>query len=363
LWAESYERDLKDVLMLQSELAQTIAREIQVAVTAAETSRLAEAGQVNPPAYEAYLQGRFHWYKFTPQDIERAAEYFELALERDPDFALAHAGISTIWTSRTALGATPTSESGPRAKAAALRAIELDETLAEAHDALGQVKAWMDWDWAGAEAEFLRAIELNPSAVDVRAFYSLFLTAMGRSDEGLAQIERALELDPLNSLFQGFHGLQLAFMGRYDDAITQLQKTLQAAPNLSPAHRGLWASWYKKQMFEEALAAGKASYAALGDQEVVAAMESGSREGGYQGAMLRAAETLAARSRQTYVKPSSIAALYDDAGRTELALEWLEKAVEERDLDMINLRVLPYSDALRDDPRFRGMLRRMNLPE
>jgi TolB-like protein/Tfp pilus assembly protein PilF len=362
LWAESYQRELRDVLALQSEVAQAIANEIRVTLTPEEQARLASARPVNPEAYEAYLKGRFHWYKITtPQDMETALEYFKLALEKDPDYALAYVGIGYVWGGRIALGVVPPREAWPKAKAAALKAMELDETLAEAHDILATVLTWFEWDWPGAEAEFQRAIELNPNYANARVFYSIFLTSIGRPQEGRAQIERALELDPLNSFFRGVYGVELMFMRQYDDAIAQVRKAHGTEPH--PHVYALWVAFHQKRMYEEAVAEAKKYFAVLGHSEVAEALARGYAQGGYAGAMRRAAETLAARPKLSYVLPTQVAALYAHAGEKERALDWLEKAYQERDMYMVYLSVDPTWDSLRDDPRFQSLLRRMNFPE
>ena len=248
----------------------------------------------------------------------------------------------------------------PRAKAAALTALELDSTLAEAQFVLAGVRTWGDWDWEGGEAAFRRAIALKPNYGEARAYYSDFLTFMRRPEEARVQIERALELDPLNSLFQGLYGLHLMWERRYDDAIVQYRNALRTAPNFRTALWGLWHMSHAKRMYQEALAAAKARFA--DDREVEEALERGYAAGGYAEAMRLAAETLAARSRTTYVQPTVIASLYAYAGDSDRALEWLEKAHDERDPVLVGLGVGPRWDSLRDDPRFQDLLRRMNLP-
>ncbi len=272
-------------------------------------------------------------------------------------------GISGVWGKRMVLGIVPPREAYSRGMPATLKAIELDSTLVEVHGTLANKRAWSDWDWDGAETEFLRAIQLNPSLAEVRVFYSHFLTAMGRPDEAAPHIERALELDPHNPFFHVMYGLQLQFARRYDDAIVQLQRALSMAPNNPLPHAGLWGTLHKMGRYEEALAEAEAFFAALGDREVVGALERGSTEAGYRGAMLRAAEVLEARSRVTFVKPMNVARLYRYAGEKDRFFEWLERAFVERDHDMAYLSVVPVSDSLRNDPRFQDLLRRMNLPQ
>jgi TolB-like protein/tRNA A-37 threonylcarbamoyl transferase component Bud32/Tfp pilus assembly protein PilF len=363
LWTQTYDRDMTDVLVMYKEMARAIADKIRVKLTPQEVTNLASTRQVNPEAYEAYIKGRFHWYKLTPQDLESALQYFELAREKDPNYALAYAGIAHVWVGRQQQGLVPYSEAAPRAKAAALKALELDNTLAEVHNLLAGIRAWVEWDWEGAETEYRRAIELNPNYPEPRAYYSHFLHMMKRPEEAMEQIERALELDPFNALFRAIYAMDLMFARRYNDAIEHLRETLRTVPNDWTALSTLRSAYHQKGMYEEALEIWKRSYAARGDREAEEALALGYSEAGYSGALSRIAEMLIVRSRSTYVTPWQIGTLYTRAGKNDEALEWLEKAYEEHDGNMPYISVDPIFDGLRDDPRFLDLLRRMNLPE
>ena len=363
LWAESYERDLQDVLLLQSEVARTIAREIQVAITPEEKKRLASARAVNPEAHEAYLKGRFHWYKLTREGLDTAMEYFQLALEKDPNYAPAYSGIASVWTSRGETGVLPHQEAFPKARAATLKAMELDDTLAEVHLGLANFKTANEWDWAGAEKEFQRALQLNPNAAEAAFFYADFLLYMGRAKEWSSEVERALALDPLNLLMQCFYGWHLLYLKRYDEAVLQLRKALHQEPSFTATHLGLWGTFWKKQRYEEALEEARKYHSLSGYSDVAEALAGGYAESDYQGAMKLAAETLAARAGQTHVPALRVARLYAHAVDKERALEWLEKAYEGREAPLCRLRVVWDWDNLRDEPRFQDLLRRMNLPK
>ena len=339
LWTQSFDGDLRNIVGLERQVTRAIVDQIQLALTPQAETRLAGARPVNPEAYEAYLKGRFNWYRQSPGHLENALKYFELALEKDPNYALAYAGISDTRFARALRGLVPPREAMPAAKAAALKAVELDDTLAEAHGTLAGYLYWYEWDWAGAETEFRRAIELNPNYPDARIFYSRFLTAMRRPEEAMAEIRRALELDPFNYLFQYVYGLDLLDMRRYDDTVAQFRKTLRTEPNFPWAHRGLWLAFHQKRMHEEALAAAEKHFALMGKSEVAEALERGYAQAGYPGAMSLAGETLAARSNVSYVPAGWIAELYAYAGEKEQALEWLEKAYEEHDPFMVELFV------------------------
>ncbi len=361
IWAQSYERDLRDVLSLQNEIVSAITREVKVQLTPRDERRLTSARQVNPEAYEAYLKGQFHWYKLTKTDLDSALKYFELALEKDPEYAPAYTGICLVWGGYQQQGLVPATEATPRARAAALKALELDNTLAEVHYVLAGMHAWGDYDWASGEKSYRLAIELNPNYPDPRVYYSHLLYMLRRPEEAMAQIKRALELDPLNALFRALYAMDLMYARRYDDAIALLRDTLQASPNDLVALSALRSAYHMKHMYKEALEIWKASYAARGDNEALEALARGSAENGYQGALQRVAEMLIERSRTKFVTPWQIGTLYARAGKNQEALDWLEKAYEAHDGNTPYLSVDPIFDGLRADPRFQDILRRMNL--
>ncbi len=361
VWARSFERDLSDVLSLQNEIVSEVTREVRVKLTPQEETRLASAGKIDPQAYEAYLKGRFHLYKLTRPDLDSALRYFELALDKDPDYALAYAGIATVWSGRQQQGFAPASETTPRIAAAAAKALELDSTLAEVHYTLAVIRTWVYWDWQGAETEFRRAIDLNPNHSEARAYYSHLLNILGRPKEAMPQIERARELDPFNSLLQALYGMDLMYARRYDDVIGLLRETLKTSPDDLVALSTLRSALHMKRQVREALEVWKDSYVARGDQEAVEALARGFDEGGYGGALRRVAETLAERSKTAYVSPWQIGTLYTRAGMNAEALDWLEKAYQARDQNMPYLGVDPIFDTLRADPRYQALLRKMNL--
>jgi len=360
LWAESYDRDLEDVLLVQSELAQAIAREIQAALTPEETKRLKRARRVDPEAYEAFLKGRFHWYKLSREHLDKAMEYFQFALEKDPTSALAYSGIAWIWLSRGDIGVVSPREAVPKGRAAALKAIELDETLAEAHITLAMLNA-VEWNWEEAEREYRRAIEMMPNSADAHFFLSDILVSRGRATEWQAEIERALQLDPLSTFMQCFLGWHLLYLRRYDDAIAALEKTLRDEPNFTAAHLRLWTAYRQKGMNVEAAAEAEAFFAVLGDAEVAQALRIRYPEDGYATAMRAAAELLVERSRTRFVQPTQVARLYAHAGDTQRALDWLERAYEERQPAMVHLAVDPDWEGLHGEPRFQELRRRVSL--
>ncbi len=360
LWGQTYERAMSDVLVMYGEMAQAIAENIQVKLTANETTRFGDARQVNPEAYEALLIGRQKAELLTPQAFDIALEYFNLALEKDPNYAGAHLAVANNWLMRNQLGYTVPREAGPKAKAAVLKALELDSTLAEGHATLACVYFLYEWDWANAEAEWKRAIELNPNYV--HSVYSHFLWVMKRPEEAMSKMERTLQLAPLDEVVQLHHAAMLQSAGRDDEAIVQWRKLLRTSPQHPMLHWGLSVSLLRKAMYEESLAEMKASYSSIGDLEVEEALTQGYVQSGYRGAMKRAADLLAARARKTYVLSMDVAILYAIAGENAQALEWLEKGLEDRSPHMPYVGAYIELAPLRSDPRFQELLRRMNLP-
>jgi serine/threonine protein kinase/Tfp pilus assembly protein PilF len=359
LWAENYERELQDVLILQSEVARAIAKEIKIAVTSEDRKRLETVRKVDPEAYEACLKGRFHWYKLTREHLNTAEKYFQLALEKDPNCTLAYAGLANVMFVRADIGLVPPMDAYPGAIAAATKALLLDDGLAEVHVILGNCRFIHEWDWAAAEIEFRKAIQLNPNYADAHFFYSDFLMSMGRLDEASAEMDRALKMDPFNFFYQSFFGWHLVYRHQYDDALAQLRKPIKMEPNFPAAHMGLWGALYRKGMYDEALAAARAFFTLLGDDEVAETLM-GTGETGYREAMRRAAERMSARL--THVPGVRVARLYAHAGDNARALAWLERAYDRRETPLVHLPVAWDWDSLRSDPRFHDLLRRMHFP-
>ncbi len=360
LWGQTYERSMSDVLVMYGEMARAIAENIQVKLTANETTRFGDVRQVNPEAYDALLMGMQKGSLLTPQAFDIALEYYELALKKDPNYAEAHLAVANTWLLRNQFGYTAPREAGPKAKAAVLKALELDSTLADGHALLAWVNFLYEWDWAGAEAEWKRAIELNPNYGD--SVYAHFLWVMKRPEEAMAQMERALQLDPLNEWVHIHHAFLLESAGRDDEAIVQMRKLLRTSPQNPMAHWLLSVALWRKAKYEESLAEMKAAYSSMGDREVEEALTQGYVQSGYRGAMKRAADLLAARARKTYVSSFDTAVLYAIAGENDQAFEWLEKSLEGRDPNMPYVGAYVELAPLRSNPRFHELLRKMNLP-
>jgi TolB-like protein/DNA-binding winged helix-turn-helix (wHTH) protein/Tfp pilus assembly protein PilF len=363
LWAQSYERDARDVLTLESEIASSVAREIKVALTPEEFSHLTRPRPINPEAYEAYLKGQSHWYQLSPEHLDTALEYFELALRKDPNYARAYVGVANVWFMRGDAGSMAPREAFPKARSAVVRALQLDNTLAEAHITLANIVGLHDLDWPQAEREFRRGIELNPNSADGHFMYADYLISIKRVPEWETEIRRTLELDPFNPFFQCFYGWHLVYLHRFDEAIAQFHKVLATVPHFSSAHMGLWGAFYKEGMNQEAFEEARKFFAALGDHEVVGALTRGYAAGGYTRAMHLGAEVLAARSKQNHVPGVRIARLYAHAGDKDAAIRWLQKAYDDGETPITHLGVAWDWDFLRDDPRFQDLLRRLNFPQ
>jgi TolB-like protein/DNA-binding winged helix-turn-helix (wHTH) protein/Tfp pilus assembly protein PilF len=360
LWAKSYERDLGDVLKMQSELAQAIAAEIRIKLTPQERTRLASARPVNPEAHEAYLKGRYFLNKFTPDGLKRSVDYFEQAIKKDPSYALAHAGLADSYI----FGGSglPPKEAMPKAKASAAKALGIDDTLAEAHTSLGFIKLFYDWDWLGAERDLSLAIELNPGYAAARELYAIYLATIGRVNQATAESKRALELDPL-SLFANDVFAQILYNARqYDQAIAQCKKTLELDPNLAAAHAGLGLAYRQKQMFEQSVAETQKSLTLAGEKELAEVFGRAYSVSGYRSALRKLLDEAKKRGNLPPYATYGVAADYAFLGDKDEALAWLEKAYENRSPGPVFLKVDPRLDSLRSDPRFQALLRRMNFP-
>jgi len=363
LWAESYERDLSDILSLQREVAQAIAKEIKIKLKPQEEILLARVHPVNPEAHEAYLKGRYQWNKWSAAGFKKAIEYFQRAIEEDPDYAHAYAGLADAYVGLGIWGFTPSRETMPKAKAAALKAIELDDTLAEAHSALGGVMFLYEWDWLAAKKEYQKAIEFNPSNAIAKQRHADYLAAMGHLKEGMAEIKRARELDPLSPPINFAYALHLYYSRRYDEMIEHCHKVLEMEPHLFLHHMHLWRAFRQKEMYKESLVEAKNFLLKSGAGVIVGAMERSYEESGYQGAMRAIAKAFAAYSNLAYVSPTVIAYLYAHAENDDQAFHWLKRAYEEREPILVFLRIEPDWDSLRSDQRFQDLLRRIGLQE
>ncbi len=360
LWTETYERELSGILVLQCDVARKVAEALALKLLPSEQARLAGARAVDPDAYQAYLKGIHHLYRLTPGDFDTAQSYFEVALAKDPGYALAYTGIALVWACRQQLGLAPPREAAPKAKEAARKAIELDDTVAETHFTLAVLAKWTDWDWVVAERESKRAIELNPSFQEALIDYSHFLMIMGRPNEAMPLARRALELDPFNAMTATFYAFDLYFARRYDESVAQARKALAMQPDAPVALGVLMLALQATNRHDESIAAAKRSYA-VWFPDVGEALERGYAGRDYAAAWRHAVEVEVARHGKEPGAAMDIAQNYVFAGDTTHALDWLEKACEDHEPNLPYISCVPVFDPLRSEPRFQALLRRMNL--
>jgi TolB-like protein/DNA-binding winged helix-turn-helix (wHTH) protein len=366
LWADSYERDLGDALALQDEVARAIASEIKVTLTPEEQVRLTSARPVDPEAQDFYLKGRYYWNKRTPETLKKSLEYFQQAVDKDPGYALAYSGLADSYLMLQAgyYQVLSPKEAIPKAEAAAKKALELDATLADAHTSLAWSRFAWDWDWRGAEQEFKRAIELNPSYANAHHWYATYLFGMGRYPEAIAEDRKAESLDPLSiviSVDVAMEALRPARM--YDQEMEQCRKTLEMEPNFPSAHACLSDSYAHKRMYNEAIAEMQKAIDLSGGSVFWVSLL------GYTYAMAgrpdearKILNELKARSNREFVSAQDFAYIYTGLGDKDQAYVWFEKAYEERSDVILNLNADPDFESLRSDPRFQELLRRLNFP-
>jgi len=363
LWAESYDRDVQDVLALQSEVARSIAQEIRVKLTPQEQARLGRIHRVSPEAHDAYLRGRSQWNKRTEAAVRRALQHFQQAIELDPAYALAHVGLADSYNILGFYATLPPKESFPRAKVAALRALQLDDTLGEAHTSLAYAIYNYDWDFSAALKEFDRAIELSPAYAVAHQWHSNPLMMVGRQAEAIAEVKRARELDPLSAVIQASVGWMLYYARRYKEAIEESRKAIELDPDFALAH--LWLAWALEQtgQLEEAVhASEQAVRLASSSPYYLASLGHTYAVYGRTGDAERVRHQLSELARSTYISPYYRALVDLGLGRKEETFQWLERALEDRANLLVWVHVDSRMDFLRDDPQFQDLLRRLGLP-
>lgn len=366
LWAETYERDLRDVLDLQSEIARSIAREVQIKTTPDEQARLSPRRPVHPRALEEYLQGRYLYFnKRTEENLRKAIEHFQTAVKEDPTYASAYAGMADCYKALAAVQFSVLSpdESRRRAEEAAEQALKLDSGLAEAHSALGVIKHY-NWDWDAAERGLKRAIELNPNYALAHMAYADYLMSRGRVEESLAAADRARELDPLSLAISVQRGFQFANARRYDEAIQQLRRVIALDPNHYQAHWFLGHVYAFNGQHDEAVAASEKAVSLSG--RAPGALGMLGLVYGLAGRKDEAAEVLnelLELNERRYVTPTAVAWVYIGLGDKDKAFVWLEKAYQEHSYYIAYLKANPIADSLHSDPRFADLVRRVGLPQ
>ena len=365
LWADTYESQMGDVLALQNRVSAAIVNEIRINLTPEERERLAKTPAVAPEAYENYLKGLYYWNKRSDENLTRAIGYFERATQLDPNYALAYAGLSDCYAiiSAEIFGTMPASEAAPKARAAAVRALELDPTLAEAQTSLATEKFNYEWDWNGAAQGFERAIGLNPSYATAYQRYSLYLIAIGRAQDSFAQIQKARELDPLSLSINFSLGWRLYMARQYDAAITQLKDTLEMDPSYELPHLVAGQAYEQKGNYALAIPElRKAVELSRGTPLMVSALAHAYARSGNRAEAEKLLAQLQAKSMNHYVSPYYFAIVCVGLGRTEEALDWLEKAFGDRSNGLVFLKVEPELDDLRSNSRFIALQQKLEFP-
>jgi TolB-like protein/DNA-binding winged helix-turn-helix (wHTH) protein/Tfp pilus assembly protein PilF len=378
LWAESYESEVGDILTLQGQVAQAVARAVQVKLTPEEEKLMGNARPVNPQAHDDYLKGRYLCNKDTREPIDKGIQYFQKAIDEAPNDPLAYAGLADCyvllaWGGDIFAGDLSPQEIMPKARDAAQKALQLDEGLAEAHTTLADVEMILDWNWASAEREFRRAIELNPNYSAAHSWYAHYLAAMGRFDESMAEAKRSLELDPFSEVTTDFAEWAFLLARRYDLTIQQAKKSIEVAPEFPWAHYELgWAYERTGRTAEAVQELMKAEELFGMSRERLAELRKAYHESGEKGYWRKMLEFCREASKQSrtfgspsgygsidYFQNAEVAWVQVRLGEFNTAFETLERALEKHDTNIIYLKVDPFWDAIRPDPRFQNLLRRM----
>jgi len=362
LWAETYESQLGDILTLQSHVASAIVNEIRVKLTPEEQVRLATTRQVSTQSYENYLKGRYYWNKRSQEGLTKAIDYFQLAIEQDPNYALAYAGLADCYSiiGSVIVGTVPALEVAPKARAAALKSLELDNTLAEAQTSLATVRFNYDWDWNAAASGFRRAVELNPNYATAYQRNSLYLMSMGRTSESIAEMNRAHDLEPLSISTNFSLGWRLYLAREYDQAIEQLRNTIDMDPDFVLPHLVLGQAYEQKKMYDQAITElRRAVDISQSSPPAVAALARAYAVSGRTTEARKLLDQLMEQSKKRYVSPFYVAIVYAGLGENDQALDWIEKAYKDRSNAIVFAKVDPQLDTLRSTPRFQSLLHRL----
>jgi TolB-like protein len=366
IWGQHYSGKSANIISLQQQIAGDIAGKLRSKLTSSEKQQVAKQGTQNPEAYELYLKGRYSWNKRTAADLETAISYFNQAIAKDPGYALAYSGLAETYAVLPNYGGTP-SENVPKSNAAARKALELDATLVRPHAVLGYNEMEYDWDFAGGEAEFKKALELDPNDATARQWYAEEIGKIGgREQEALAEINRARELDPLSPIISTVAGYLHASARQYDEAIAVCKKLANENPTFGNVHVCLAFGYWGKRMYPQVIEEWKAYGQLSGDRnesEFTSALEHGFRSAGWRGALTKAIEARRAQRNTGYSSAYDIAKLYADLGDKDQAFRWLNTAYQERDVGLVNLKTDFLLDPLRSDPRFAELVRKVGLPQ
>jgi len=363
IWGERYDRKTSDLISLQGEIARDVSQKLRTKLSGTDEQKLKKNYTENVEAYQLYLKGRYHVFKLTPPEVLKSIGYFQSAIAIDPSYALAYAGISDAYRSLALAGEMDPNETLPKAIAAANKAIEIDDDLADGHTALGICLFWYDWNWAASETQFKRGLELNPNSSLAHLFYAHLLSNIGRHADALAEVKRARELDPLSSFVSSLEGQFLLHAGKPDEALDRLRQASELDPNFYFPHHFAAMAFIEKGMYSEAVTEAMRAKELGPTQNVATAYAA------YALAKLGKRDESQARldellrlSSQRFVPPYHIAFVYHALGDTDNALSWLEKAYEVRDPKLTFLKIGPQWKELRSNPRFQALMKKMAFP-
>ncbi len=364
LWGQHYSGKSADIIALEQQIAGDLAAKLRSGLSSSEKQQVTNQGTQNPEAYALYTKGRYAWNKRTLADINAAIDYFDQAIAKDPNYALAYAGLADAYSTLPAYGGV-NSEAVPRANAAARKALELDPTLARPHTVLAANEMEYDWDFAGGEAEYKKGFALDPNDAQAYMWYAEDLVWLGKVDEGLAAIDRAHQFDPLTPIISHDVGYLRVWARKYDEGIVACQKDEKENPTFAPIHDCLKLGYWAKGMYPEMLEEYRIQAQLSGDKDEVAvasAMAEGFRAGGVKGALARAIPVRLAQRKTGYTSAYNIAILYTGLGDKDQAFQWLNVAYKERDIAMERLKTDPWLDPLRSDSRLDELIKKVGLP-
>jgi tetratricopeptide (TPR) repeat protein len=357
---------MADVFAIQEEISDEISKNLRFKLTGEQKKLITKHHTEDPEAYQLYLKGRYHWYKFTPEDYEKSIEYFQQSIQKDPGYALPYAGLSDTYTAMTFEGLVPPSIACKDARSAAQKVYEIDNTLPEAHYSLAAIAVACDWDQAVALQEYKRSIELNPNLYYARRFIAFCFRHSAQWEEAIMQGEKAQEVDPLSPETTNSLGATYYWSGNYDEAIAQYKKAIDLDSNFAKAYDGLADVYARKKMYVEAILHEQKYLRLNGDYEGAEKLGKDFEAYGYRKARQlqfeRALQFWDNVAKEQYVSPITFAIIYTQLNNKDQAFVWLEKAYQERSPWLISLKTDPQFESLRSDPRFKDLLKRIGLP-
>jgi DNA-binding winged helix-turn-helix (wHTH) protein/TolB-like protein/Tfp pilus assembly protein PilF len=361
LWGETFDERFTSIFNVQDSISDKVTQKMLLELSGEEKRQMTKRYTQSTEAYQAYTRGRYHWNKRTEEGLKAAVKHYEEAIEKDPTYALAYVGLAECYALFSTYAVMPAKESFPKAEAAALKALDLDERIAEAHAALGVISYEYNWDWETADREFKRAIELNPNYATAHQWYGGYLISLGRFDEGISEIRRAQELDPLSPIINASVGWFHYFARRYDEAIEEGRKALSLEGNTAIAHYFLSQAYIEKGMYDDAIAELHKTLSLAPDADTLALLVRAYALAGDKEKARKTFDEIDRLAKRSYVPPFTLGVAYMGIGDNDRALDWLEKALEERSPNLVGLKTEPAFDGLRSEPRFKELMRRIGF--